>query len=146
MSPGMAARMTTWMAATMCLSMPMCRRPMLRAVRINGHRPAVLDSAFAHDAEVMRRAGRFEVDLPFDGSIVNPVERLLIFIRLEHDVFGQFHAAPNRYEHEDMQRISAEFQRQIVHAVQLLVVVLGDRGVDLHAHVKLTQGAKALHG
>ena len=45
-----------------------------------------------------------------------------------------------------MQRIGAEFQRQIVHAVQLLVVVLGDRGVDLHAHVKLTQGAKALHG
>ncbi len=55
---------------------------------------------------------------------------------------SQLHAAADRHEHEDVQRIGAEIQRQLVRLVELLVVVLGDGGVDLHRHAVLRRALK----
>ena len=115
------------------------RAHVFMGMREGGHGFAVFLGALAHDAEVVRGAGGLEVQPALEAAVVDPVHRQLILVRLEHDLFGEFHAAADRHQHEDVQRISAEVQRHLVDGIELLVVVLGDGGVDLDRHAGAAQ-------
>ena len=74
------------------------------------------------------------MNLPLQASVVDPVQRRLILIRIEHDRRIKLGPAAHRNQHKNMQRIRAQLQRQLVRLIQLAVIMLGDGGVDLHRH------------
>ncbi len=120
-----------------------------RAVR-DERRAAVALLALLHDAlrahpEVVRRAGRLQVDRDVLGSVVEPVQHPLVLVRRQHLAVGDAHPATDRHQHEDVQRVRAERQREVEQRREFRHVVPGDGRVDLDRHARVAQEPQAVH-
>ena len=65
-------------------------------------RHAVGGAALAHDAEVMRRTGGFQLDAAFQRLIVEPVQHPLVLFRSNHLLGGNIHSAADWNQQEGM--------------------------------------------
>ena len=99
-------RMTGSLLVAMSMGMPVTvtmtaaiRRwsHILMRMRMLRHRRSICLGALAHHAEIVRCAGRFEMDFAFEASIIDPIQRVFVLITLEHDRFIQTRAAANRH-------------------------------------------------
>ena len=111
------------------------RRPLLppQALRSGPDHalPAFFGLPLAHDAEVMRGAGRLQLQLAAHLGVVHPVEHRLVLLRRDLLVVGDLHTAADRHEQEQMQGDGADFFGQGQRLRHLVDVVPGDGGVDL---------------
>ena len=91
------------------------------AVAVRGFDADVLGGgALAHDAEIMRRASRFEMKRALLALVVHPVEHALVFLGGQHVRLGDLHAATDGHQHEQVQRVGAKF---LGHRVERLDLV-----------------------
>ena len=100
----------------------------------------------ANHAEVVRRAGRLQLDATFQRAIVEPVQHPLVLFRGNHLLGGDIHAATHRHQQECVQRIRPDRLRQFEHLRKLMGIVAGDRRVDLHRHAQIFQIAETGDG
>ena len=103
-------------------------------------------AALAHDAEVVRRAGGFQLNAAFLGAIVKPIQNFLVFLGRHHLLFGNAHAAAHRNQQEGVQGVGAKLARHFQHGGKLVGVVARDGHVDLHRHAQLFQISQAAQG
>src|SRR5581483_12004949 len=88
--------------------------------------------ALRADAVVVRRARGLQIDRTVPRLLVEPVEHALVLVGRQHLGGRDLDPAPDRNEHEQMERVGAELQREVEHRRHFVDVVLRDGRVDLH--------------
>ena len=98
--------------------------------------PAGFRSSLPHDAEEVRGAGGFELNLVLHRAVIEPIQNLFVLLRLDHLFVGDLYAAAHRDEQEKMKRIGSQSQSQVERLRQFRGIMFGDRGVDLERHAE----------
>ena len=107
---------------------------------------ALRRTALAHDAEVVRRAGGFQLDAAFLRAVVKPIQNLFVFVGRHHLLFGDAHTAAHRNQQESVEGVGAQLPRHFQHSGKLVGVMPRDGHVDLHGHAEVFQISQAAQG
>ncbi len=103
-------------------------------------------AALTDDTEVVRRTRSLQLNVAILRAIVEPVQHALVFFWWHHLLACNIDSAADWNQQECMQRIRTQRACQVEHGWQLVSIVPGDRGIDLHRHAELLQVAHAVDG
>src|SRR5215469_13152719 len=98
---------------------------------------AIGSATLTDNPEEMRCTGGFQLDIAGERLIVEPVQHSLVLGGRDHLLFSDVDAAAHRNKQEGVERVGSETSCQLEYGWQLMRVVAGDGGIDLHgyAHV-----------